>query len=217
MGLRSGWVRIVVKVRFDDRVTEDLTTEFIRTNTSIPVPRILDVFKRNNKSYIVMEFIENAKSLYDVWSDMTDEQKGAICSQFKTYINELRSLVPPNPGRVESIDGSPCFDVRLQGAFGPFASVDAFHDHLGHDFVRANLEEFDYCQEAFKRCEGKKYRTVFAHCDLGPYNILVRDGKIAAIIDWEFGGWYPEYWEYCQLFPSNFRFPDIQHVYTRTV
>ncbi|EDR13929.1 uncharacterized protein LACBIDRAFT_153780, partial [Laccaria bicolor S238N-H82] len=158
-------------------VTEDLTTEFIRTNTSIPVPRILDVFKRNNKSYIVMEFIENAKSLYDVWSDMTDEQKGAICSQFKTYINELRSLVPPNPGRVESIDGSPCFDIRLLGEFGPFASVDDFHAHIGHNF----------------RCEGNKYRTVFAHCDLRLYNILFRDGRIAAIIDW---GWYPGYWEY---------------------
>jgi hypothetical protein len=21
-------------------------------------------------------------------------------------------------------------------------------------------------------------------------------GKITEIIDWEFGGWYPEYWEY---------------------
>jgi hypothetical protein len=75
-----------------------------------PVPRIIDVFKRSNKTYIVMEFIENAYSLFDVWSDMTDDQKESICAQLKGYINELRSLVAPNPGRVESIDGSPCFD-----------------------------------------------------------------------------------------------------------
>ena len=204
--------RMLVKTSSRVRVTEALTTEFVRTNTSIPVPRIIDVFKLSNKTYIVMEFIENAHSLFDVWSDMTDDQKESICAQLKGYINELRSLVAPNPGRVESIDGSPCFDGRLHGAFGPFSSVERFHAHLGHDFVRANPERFEYCQEAFKRCEGKKYRTVFSHCDLGPYNILVRDGKIAAIIDWEFGGCYPEYWEYCQLFLSNLRFPDIQEL-----
>ncbi len=27
-------------------------------------------------------------------------------------------------------------------------------------------------------------------------NIMIRDGRIAAIIDWEFSGWYPPYWEY---------------------
>lgn len=135
------------------------------------VPRIINVFKRSNKTYIV---IENAHSLLDVWSDMADG--------------------------------------RLHGVFGPFASVQKFHAHLGHDFVRANPEMFEYCQEAFKLCRGKKYSTVFSHCDLGPYKILIRDGKIAAIVDWEFGEWYPEYWEHCQLFLSNLRFPDIQEL-----
>lgn len=27
-------------------------------------------------------------------------------------------------------------------------------------------------------------------------NILVRDGKLSGIVDWENSGWYPEYWEY---------------------
>lgn len=25
---------------------------------------------------------------------------------------------------------------------------------------------------------------------------MVRNGHIAALLDWEFAGWYPEYWEY---------------------
>jgi aminoglycoside phosphotransferase (APT) family kinase protein len=36
---------------------------------------------------------------------------------------------------------------------------------------------------------------VFAHGDLHPGNILIHDGRVAAILDWEMAGWYPEYWE----------------------
>lgn len=25
---------------------------------------------------------------------------------------------------------------------------------------------------------------------------MVRNGHIVALLDWEFAGWYPEYWEY---------------------
>jgi thiamine kinase-like enzyme len=37
---------------------------------------------------------------------------------------------------------------------------------------------------------------VFAHGDIAARNILVRDGRIVALLHWEHAGWYPEYWEY---------------------
>lgn len=37
---------------------------------------------------------------------------------------------------------------------------------------------------------------VFTHGDLNPSNILVRGNRVAGIVDWEFAGWYPYYWEY---------------------
>jgi thiamine kinase-like enzyme len=44
------------------------------------------------------------------------------------------------------------------------------------------------------------YRTdheiFFTHADLNLRNILVKDGRISAIVDWENAGWFPEYWEY---------------------
>lgn len=44
------------------------------------------------------------------------------------------------------------------------------------------------------------YQVVLSHCDLHPRNILVVDDpdgmvRISSIVDWEMGGWYPEYWE----------------------
>jgi len=44
---------------------------------------------------------------------------------------------------------------------------------------------------------------VFTHCDLNPSNILIRRDQIVGIIDWEFSGWYPPYWEYTSAWFGN--------------
>ena len=35
---------------------------------------------------------------------------------------------------------------------------------------------------------------MFAYWDLRPQNIMVRDGKVVALLGFEVAGWYPEYW-----------------------
>lgn len=45
-----------------------------------------------------------------------------------------------------------------------------------------------------------KHSVVFTHGDFRPANIIVRNGKVAAILDWELAGWYPEYWEFVKAF-----------------
>ena len=45
-----------------------------------------------------------------------------------------------------------------------------------------------------------RYQLRFTHEDLGMHNILVEGGKITAIIDWEYAGWYPEYWDLLSCF-----------------
>ena len=44
------------------------------------------------------------------------------------------------------------------------------------------------------------HRVRFTHGDLTPRNIIIKDGKIQAIVDWEFAGWYPEHFEYVKFF-----------------
>jgi len=42
---------------------------------------------------------------------------------------------------------------------------------------------------------------VLTHGDLRPANIIVTAQspvRVAAIVDWEQAGWYPDYWEYCK-------------------
>ncbi len=44
---------------------------------------------------------------------------------------------------------------------------------------------------------------VFTHADLNPFNILVQGDRIIGLIDWEFSGWYPHYWEYTSAWLSS--------------
>jgi RIO-like serine/threonine protein kinase len=143
----------------------------------------------NYQHCLVMEFID-APSLDKVWTSISGDERQNILSQLQDFLNQLRQLVPPHPGCVETADGSPCFDTRQQSSpFGPFPSVAAFHTFLGHDYVRNNDRYLEY-RDIFDTCARRSYRTTFTHGDLAPRNILVRDGKIVGIIDWEFSGWY---------------------------
>jgi hypothetical protein len=39
------------------------------------------------------------------------------------------------------------------------------------------------------------HRTGLTHDDLAPRSIIARNGRVAALVDWGFGGWSPECWE----------------------
>ncbi|OQE28227.1 hypothetical protein PENFLA_c005G10800 [Penicillium flavigenum] len=41
--------------------------------------------------------------------------------------------------------------------------------------------------------------------DIAPRNILVdEENNATGVIDWEYAGWYPEYWEYAQIMRPAF-------------
>lgn len=180
------------------RLAEALTLDFIARNTTIPVPQVLDVFTVNGVVNIVQEFID-APVLEDIWHKLTPDEQRSSMVQLKDCFDQLRTLQPPHPERVQGIDGSGCLDDRLApGEWGPFDDHAAFHKFLGLEAMRTRPERFPLVQEALSKVHGRRYKTVFAHGDLGPHNILWKNGRIV-IIDWERSGWFPEYWDYTRV------------------
>jgi hypothetical protein len=201
--------RCFIKYGHSVRLTEAVTSEFIAKNTTIPVPRVLDVFKYNGTVHIVQEFID-APLLYIVWRRLGPEDRKRCMLQLKGYIEQLRSLVPPEPGKVQSIDGEGFTDNRVgPEKWGPFESHAEFNKFFLHDKVRSRAERYPRAQAPLAVTKGRTWRTVFAHGDLGPHNILwdMKRGEIAAVIDWEFAGWFPEYWDYTRAYfgPAVYR------------
>lgn len=202
--------RYILKVSCRTRLAEAITTVFIAKNTTIPVAQIHDVFQRDGYVYILQEYID-APLLWSVWWDLGVEERVKCMKELKGYIDQLRSLSPPHPERVQAVDGQCLTDSRMgdEDTWGPFETHRDFLNHFDHDRVRSHPRTWPHAQEALAKTQGRTWRTVFAHGDLGPHNILwdVKGAKIAAIIDWEFAGWFPEYWDYTRMYfgPASFR------------
>jgi thiamine kinase-like enzyme len=192
--------------------------DFIARNTTIPVPRVLEVFVIRGSTHIVQEYID-APVLEDVWTRMSLEEKESCMIQLKGYVDQLRGLVPPEPARVQAVDGTGCIDDRLYpGVWGPFDSIDEFNAFFFHDIVRQRPEHYPDAQGPLAKTHGRTWRIVFAHGDLGPHNILWRDGRIAGIIDWECAGWFPEYWDYTRAyFTSAYSLPSWWEMFIRSM
>ncbi|KAF8572572.1 kinase-like protein [Ramaria rubella] len=172
---------------------------FIRENTTIPVPKVLDIWQNDKGKYtFLMERVEG-KTLKEVWNIIGDDTKDHIARQLKGYIQQLRDIQPPGM-RISSLNGSSCWDERLSTRpCGPFESEEDFNKYLV-----SKIEKFSWEPDVKIKIDDirtmlsmREHKICFTHGDLCSKNIIVDDyGNIKAILDWEMSGWMPEYWEY---------------------
>lgn len=81
---------------------------------------------------------------------------------------------------------------------GPFSSEEEFNTTIADTYVEKSKGQVGpYIRGMLN---SRKHDIVFTHGDLRPANIIVKNGRLAAIIDWEMGGWYPSYWEFARAF-----------------
>ena len=78
---------------------------------------------------------------------------------------------------------------------GPFDSEKQFNEFILGDIVKSAP---DLLRHYAKFALMEDHEIVFTHADFAPRNILVEGGRVTAILDWEYAGWYPEYWEHIQ-------------------
>ncbi|KAG7141126.1 hypothetical protein HYQ46_007872 [Verticillium longisporum] len=104
-----------------------------------------------------------------------------------------------SPHLIGSCDGTEIRDTRLHFTYHspPCRDEQAFNEFLLSALYK-HIPQL--VREAFSRRLKTNHRIILSHCDLTPRNILVHDGKIKGLVDWEDSGWYPEYWEYVKFF-----------------
>lgn len=214
-----------VKVGKTVDVTEALTMEFVGARTSIPVPRVRCAFVRKGLTYIVMERVRGV-TIAAAMHKMSEAERADVFTQLRRLLNELRGLPSPSETAVQSCTGGSLYDVRIpyaQNRFGPFDTIHQFYSYIRNGFTVDDLDRMDgeamEDRESIARMTAKQDGPwpppVFTHADLNPHNIFVRDGRVAGIIDWEFAGWYPSYWEYTLAWYGNQVFGAWQAVLDR--
>ncbi|GKZ29632.1 hypothetical protein AbraIFM66950_005786 [Aspergillus brasiliensis] len=169
------------------------TLRMIERCTSIPAPRALDVLQTSRWSYLLMTRVPG-QPISQQFNRMTDEQVKQAVEDLKRYVAQLRAI-PPNTDSQFRICNS------LGGGFLDWRIPDSQREELR---FQSEAEFNKYLTDPFgedtRRRAAKSHDIPhaihFTHGDLNPRNILVENGRISGIVDWENAGWFPEYWEY---------------------
>ncbi|TPX18631.1 uncharacterized protein E0L32_002488 [Thyridium curvatum] len=189
---------------------------------TIPVPKLHHAFRddKSGMTYIVMEKIDG-RPLDDAWQGNSPEENERLLSQLKRIFRELRALKKPaetgiGAGAVCAADGGKLHDHRIWNAagekgLGPFTSEADFNLFLRNGVSNTDSitdpqrkEDIQRLIELHRESEQKDTETVFTHGDMNLSNILVKEGKVVGIVDWEMAGWYPRYWEYTTAMNTHY-------------
>lgn len=168
--------------------------QLLRKNTHVPVPRPLDLTSSGDTCYMLSTQI-SGYCLGQCIDSFTEREIKALVQDLQDCLIEMRALsneAAPKHAICNAI-GGPCYDFRLVLSkdyeeergdfFGPFANEDEFNDLLQTPALPGVAHRGGHM-------------IVLTHSDLNMRNILVYNGRLSGIVDWENSGWYPDYWEY---------------------
>jgi hypothetical protein len=145
--------------------TDVAVQQYLRERTNIPLPAFASAFEDDGAMYLVMEFVQGVRM-----DELSEEDQKVVEKELLQHVETLKSLRSDTPG----VPGEPLMIAPQR--------VCDFH--------------WKY-HSAWRPRSGVKGDFVFCHNDLGQHNVLVdpKTLKITAIIDWEFGGFWPEWFE----------------------
>ena len=188
----------VVKFGAGVDVREAQTLQFIRESTTIPVPAVTSA--RSNT--IVMNYVDGC-NLQDCWTQLSYEEKQGIAKQMCDIIQQLRGL---EGNYIGAVNRGPAVDTRKSTYIGgPFDSEKDFNEFLLSNMISSTPSLY---VTAIQQKMRRDHELVFSHGDLSLHNIIVKNGIIVALLDWEYAGWYPEYWEYVKFCAASCHEPE---------
>ncbi|KAJ5922460.1 hypothetical protein N7516_010163 [Penicillium verrucosum] len=182
---------VILKDRPDEgpkSKVEVKTLNHLATYTDVPVPKVLrDWVDRDGRYFILNERI-SGQTLEEAWPSLSEPQKIDIADQVVKYIDQ--SLCYPS---------LLFFDLEPHG---PFHSDQELWDALALNLRHLPQQVLGNLKTRLPECEP----YVLTHCDLNLGNIMVRNGKVVGILDWEYAAFFPIWYEYVS---ASFGFTDM--------
>lgn len=192
----------VVKVGHYIQEMEAITMAFVGFYTDIPVPQVYMVREatKDEEGLLVTEYVEG-EQLNQVWDDLTATERDDIVSTVADYILQLRRLRFPYIGALDG-KGVPDPFFHERGSRACY-SEEAFLEMLVA-LVEREVEGSDDTDEAddavagLRRLPREERSFPMTHGSLNARNILVKDGRVTAVVGWNASGIYPSWWEVCK-------------------
>jgi aminoglycoside phosphotransferase (APT) family kinase protein len=181
-------------------------TELMRSlQNEIPVPKIFAFGEQDDRAYQIQQFISGQK-LYAVWKDLLPVVQENIAAELASYLKILHSRIAPHFGPVSE-------DTRPYDSWTGYLTekfthtleeIDAYHLRMVPGFVELAQDYFAQHRHVLQDAV-----PTLVHGDLSFVNILIHDGKIAALLDFEYAMQAPkdyELWvieDFC-LYPNDY-------------
>ena len=204
-GVWSIGSKVILKDRGSNLPTSEVPNiQFVQEQTSIPVPTVIESWEERKHTLILMRRIPG-EPLSNVWSKLTIDEKNKIAKQTAEYLQQLRAL---QSDKIQCLGGRPVFSNFLfknEGSNevprGPFAS----DDELWAEMERGLNEKIpEAARVRLRQCMPSAMPYTFTHGDLTNVNIMVENGELTGIVDWETAGYFPVWWEYvCTSVPDS--------------
>ncbi|PWY91894.1 kinase-like protein [Aspergillus sclerotioniger CBS 115572] len=186
---------MILKERPDEGPKAEVDTlRKLAAHKDIPVPKLVrDWVDRDGRYFVLMERMDG-ETLEKAWPSLSESQKLSIADQVVHVRNQLKKITSTS---IQAVDQGPCYLSLLYLDFelrGPFHSDAELWDSLILSLRNKSFPE--------KVLENLKKRLppcgpyVLTHCDLNLGNIMVKDGELVGILDWEYAAYYPIWYEY---------------------
>lgn len=175
---------------------EGANLRFLKENTTIPVPKVLNEWVDSDGRYFILMERIKGRTLEEAWPTMTTADKERIADQAAGYLLQLRKLQSP---QMQSLAGGPVYDAFLDmgsdmyTSHGPISSDNGLWEDMATGLARLP----EKARAGLRRRMPTISPFTFTHGDLTNVNIMVNDdGNLAGIIDWEWSGFFPVWWEF---------------------
>ncbi|GAA5997024.1 aminoglycoside phosphotransferase family protein [Rhodotorula paludigena] len=199
----AGGQKVVVKYGVEVYKGEGEVMRLLRRQTNIPIPEVYHIVAYNDGVFLYLEYIPG-ENLADVLLRLKahDPRRHALCAKLVPILDELHSMVAPPGTPIGNYASFPEWShTRLNAltlvpprTLPPFSalttSLDLINWIKSEFLARPNGTDSSWacCIEPGLDVNAT---VVLSHGDLHPWNVLVRDGEIVALLDWERAGWYP--------------------------
>jgi len=181
-------------------------TELLQNLPSeIPVPKIIAFGQQDDKVYQIQQFIPGQK-LYTQWKNLQPSVQDNIAAELAGYLKILHSQPASHFGYFfEDTHPYDSWPDYLSAKFKrTLEEIEAFQIQMVPGFVEFAADFFDAHKHVLRDAV-----PVLVHGDLSFVNILVNNGKISALLDFEYAMQAPKDYElwvfeaFC-LYPNDY-------------
>jgi thiamine kinase-like enzyme len=187
---------------------------FLKSNSSIPVPKVLAHSTDLNKSddigyyYILMEKVQG-KVLSSFWNELTPSQQDKLSRMLQKHITELHNLKFSKIGSFANLNKmQPSEIIETPDNHLPFANN--FYEYVASmaeyylKIIDSNDKDISSLVRTYSKVILEKLRLEqsndnkqfsLCHQDLSLKNIMATKDSITAILDWEWAASQPRFME----------------------